>query len=293
LALARSHGYEPGAARALFALGVAADWGDDLERAAVRYEEARALLRALGDAFYLGLTLGNLANVRLWQGNVDDADALVEEALAAWRDVDNEWGLTGAITVAGAVALARNDQDRAVRLYAESLSRMRNLGDQRIIAGTLAAMAGFPLAAGQVERAAGWLGAAAATQEALGGGPLSDHRHQLRVLGATRARLGAATFEQAAEAGRARPLAEAVADALAFAAEACSAVPPKVSDQGLTPREREVLRLMVEGRSNPEIADALFISPRTAETHVTHILAKLGVTSRAEAAAHAVRVGLV
>ena len=60
----------------------------------------------------------------------------------------------------------------------------------------------------------------------------------------------------------------------------------------LTPREREVLRLLVEGRSNPEIAAALFVSPRTAETHVTHILAKLGVTTRAEAAAHAVRDGL-
>jgi DNA-binding NarL/FixJ family response regulator len=60
----------------------------------------------------------------------------------------------------------------------------------------------------------------------------------------------------------------------------------------LTPREREVLLLLVEGRSNPDIAEALFVSPRTAETHVTHILAKLGVTTRAEAAAHAVRVGL-
>jgi DNA-binding NarL/FixJ family response regulator len=60
----------------------------------------------------------------------------------------------------------------------------------------------------------------------------------------------------------------------------------------LTTRELDVLRLLVEGRSNPEIAAALFVSPRTAETHVTHILAKLGVTSRTEAAAHAVRVGL-
>ena len=46
------------------------------------------------------------------------------------------------------------------------------------------------------------------------------------------------------------------------------------------------------GRSNPEIAAALFVSPRTAETHVTHILAKLGVATRAEAAARAVRAGL-
>ena len=68
--------------------------------------------------------------------------------------------------------------------------------------------------------------------------------------------------------------------------------PPDQDKTQLTPREREVLRLLVEGRSNPEIAAALFVSPRTAETHVTHILAKLGVTSRAEAAAHAVRVGL-
>ena len=46
-----------------------------------------------------------------------------------------------------------------------------------------------------------------------------------------------------------------------------------------------------ENQARHEIAAALFVSPRTAETHVTHILAKLGVTTRAEAAAHAVRVG--
>ena len=62
---------------------------------------------------------------------------------------------------------------------------------------------------------------------------------------------------------------------------------------GLSPREREVLALLVDGRSNGEIAKELFISPKTASVHVTHILDKLGVRSRGAAAAVAVRAGLV
>jgi DNA-binding CsgD family transcriptional regulator len=65
------------------------------------------------------------------------------------------------------------------------------------------------------------------------------------------------------------------------------------ADGGLTPWEREVLRLVVTGNSNPEIAEALFLSRRTVTTHLTRIFAKLGVKGRAEAAVHAVRRGLV
>ena len=60
----------------------------------------------------------------------------------------------------------------------------------------------------------------------------------------------------------------------------------------LTPREREVLALVADGRTNRQIAEALFISEKTASVHVSNILAKLGVTNRAEAAAVAHRVGL-
>jgi len=60
---------------------------------------------------------------------------------------------------------------------------------------------------------------------------------------------------------------------------------------GLSAREWEVLELVAAGRSNGEIAEALFISPKTASVHVTHILDKLGVNSRVEAATIAVRVG--
>jgi DNA-binding CsgD family transcriptional regulator/tetratricopeptide (TPR) repeat protein len=69
-------------------------------------------------------------------------------------------------------------------------------------------------------------------------------------------------------------------------------VPAERSLAGLTPRELEVLRLLVEGRSNRQIAEALFISVKTASVHVTNLLAKLGVHSRLEAAATARRLGL-
>lgn len=62
---------------------------------------------------------------------------------------------------------------------------------------------------------------------------------------------------------------------------------------GLTDREREVLLLLAAGRSNPEIARALFISPKTASVHVSNNLAKLGVVGRVEAAAVVHRLGVV
>jgi DNA-binding NarL/FixJ family response regulator len=61
---------------------------------------------------------------------------------------------------------------------------------------------------------------------------------------------------------------------------------------GLTPREGDVLRLLAQGSSNREIGEALFISPRTVNFHVTNLLATLELDSRAAAAAFAVRHGL-
>ncbi|TXR57238.1 response regulator transcription factor [Quadrisphaera setariae] len=68
---------------------------------------------------------------------------------------------------------------------------------------------------------------------------------------------------------------------------------PRVGLGALTAREREVLVLVAEGRSNQEIADRLFISERTARTHVSHLLAKMGLSSRTQAALLAVKEGLV
>jgi DNA-binding NarL/FixJ family response regulator len=67
---------------------------------------------------------------------------------------------------------------------------------------------------------------------------------------------------------------------------------PAIETLGLTDREVEVLGLVAAGRSNPQIAAELFISPKTASVHVSNILSKLNVTSRGEAAAVAHRLGL-
>ncbi|HKP98863.1 MAG TPA: LuxR C-terminal-related transcriptional regulator, partial [Actinomycetes bacterium] len=68
--------------------------------------------------------------------------------------------------------------------------------------------------------------------------------------------------------------------------------PTAARSLGLTRREEEVLALVAAGRTNRQVAEALFISEKTASIHVSHILAKLGVGGRVEAAAVAHRLGL-
>lgn len=106
------------------------------------------------------------------------------------------------------------------------------------------------------------------------------------------------------EAGRALPMADAVAyaltvDALAFQPSMSHTVPapgmPTNSTQrlALTRREHDVLALLCQRRTNAEIADQLFLSPRTVEDHVSRLLGKLQVTNRRDAAAQAARLGLI
>ena len=94
-------------------------------------------------------------------------------------------------------------------------------------------------------------------------------------------------------------IAEAVEEAVALAeggpagAAAPAAGPPPGRAGPLTPREREVAVLVARGRTNPQVAQALVIAPRTAGRHVEHVMAKLGVHSRAEIGAWAAQQGLL
>jgi NarL family two-component system response regulator LiaR len=75
-------------------------------------------------------------------------------------------------------------------------------------------------------------------------------------------------------------------------AEADGAPSPARADD-LTGRELEVIRLVAQGRSNREIAEALWISEKTVKTHVSHVLTKLGLKDRTQLAIHALKSGLV
>jgi len=83
------------------------------------------------------------------------------------------------------------------------------------------------------------------------------------------------------------------ADRTATAPDLAASVPDAPPDLGLSKRELEVLALVAAGRTNGQIAHELFISPKTASVHVTHILDKLGVSSRIQAAMIAARAGIV
>ena len=296
LGIAQAHGYAFGQARALCGLGITAEWQGDLDRAAACYEEALALMRGL-DAperlpHWTVLPLANLADVALLRGDTAQATALAEEAVERWRQPGYLWGIAQARGTAAAAACERGDQARAARLYEATLADWLACADGRGLAGTLAGIAAVAMARGHLERAVRLLGAAWALRDALGVRFIAHHLYAERVLVAVRGRLDDATFAAAWAAGRELRLADAVAEARAALAVVETAVTAPAGHD-LSPRQLDVLRLLVAGHPDREIAAALSISPRTVQTHVAGIFAKLGANARVEAATIAVRRGIV
>jgi DNA-binding CsgD family transcriptional regulator len=158
----------------------------------------------------------------------------------------------------------------------------------------------------QPQRAARLLGAADRIRNALGIEDSQDSQdsefgrafHEGK-LAAVRAALGETAFAAAWEEGKELSLDDALAEVAAIDAAIFAEPPPAMWEpttsnrHGFSSRELEVLRLLAEGQSNAEIAEALFIEVRTVRAHVASILAKLDVPTRTAAAAFAIRHGLV
>jgi DNA-binding NarL/FixJ family response regulator len=161
-------------------------------------------------------------------------------------------------------------RDGEVDAWAAAVAATRAMNELLPLAYALSHHAEALAAAGDTAAAAAAAGEAADLARRMGAAPLLEELDAL----IRRARLQLAAAE-------------------APAPEDEAAAPDEFERLGLTAREAEVLRLVADGLSNRQIAEKLFISRKTASVHVSNILAKLGVSTRVEAAALAHRRGLV
>ena len=271
------------------------------------------------DGFGEYIARGLLAEHALWQGDIDTALAEVGTTLRAQR---HDYGSYGPPVIRVAAVGLGACADRAERARAarddgrvrDAIEKATELIEAAREAASYRRKPKFVLGV----EGRGWLARAEAEWRRTQGH--NDPQGWLAVLDAfgpafvyeaarSRWRLAEALAESgdrdeaqrqwrqamqtAGELGAA-PL-RAALDSLARRARLSSAAPgPADGDLALlTAREQEVLRLLVEGRTNREIGAALYIAPKTASVHVSNILAKLGAASRTEAAAIAHREGLV
>jgi DNA-binding NarL/FixJ family response regulator len=137
-------------------------------------------------------------------------------------------------------------------------------------------------------------------------GSAPDHAELHRATVEARAALQEAVVAAALAADRAMTIVAALDDALAALNASAAAAPPSANEEcepvadvqtreaveSLSPREREVLTLVAEGRSNKAIAEALYVSPNTVKTHVASLLSKLHAHTRVQLAAIATRQSL-
>jgi non-specific serine/threonine protein kinase len=286
----------------LSTLAIVAMFRGDYDRARHLMEAALAAVQAHAEtvpnaAALATSMLGDLANIAFRQGD-SEARRLAEECLTRQRALGDAWGASESLFLLALLAYDQGETAEAAAFCRESLALAwaeRNLQRVAFPLDRLAILAGE---AGQDEAAARLFGAAERLHEALGlARDAAVGAGRARALATARARSGEEAFAAAWAAGRALPVEGAVAEAarLEVGPVVPTSRPPTATaaEAGLTRREREVLRLLVGGHTDREIAAALCVSPRTVGGHVSHILAKFGVETRRGARDHALRHGLV
>jgi len=250
-------------------------------------EDAIPRVRANGNVKHLGLCLANLAFDSLRLGESAKAIAAAEECVALARDLGQPVLEAYCLTVSS-IALAESGAiKRAGDAIARALALSSALGtspqmmDAFRARGTIAAIEGRPL------EAAWFLGAAEA---AYAPSPLADPLDDKssgasRHWKAAKRQVGAVAWELAQRDGRTASRDEVLARALATPVTSPEGSrPPPLRHGVLTAREVEILSLLADGTSDREIADKLYISPKTASVHVANAKAKLGAASRLDLA---------
>jgi non-specific serine/threonine protein kinase len=317
LAPAREDGDPYRLAQTLFVRALAVGYGAERwDEAIALLEEARDLGSGLEDpALVHSYVLAVLGFVLLQKGEQGRGVALLEEVLPLQLETGRHMEAAFVLTELGRLDREAGEGARAARRYGESLRLQREGGSVLNLEPTIAGLAALAADHGRADSAARLLGMVKAIQERTGAAPVRlIQLDREQAESAARAMLGEEHFTAAVAAGRTLPFADAVDEALAVADElavvlavdgapvatsarlmpaASGPTPLATPSYGLSRREHEILALLAQRLSDKEIAEALFISPRTVMTHATHIFIKLDVANRREAAALAVRHGLI
>jgi DNA-binding CsgD family transcriptional regulator len=270
------------------------------DEAAAHFTNHEAMFQASGYESWIAHAHFHLGLIAWGQGDDARARGLLRDAYEAMDRSSSPADAIDPLRYLGLIACAAGDFDDAAKWFREEWKRLRQFGSRAAFAIGLADMATLAAARGAWQPAVRLFAKAEALAQTEGAAfslPARDHYE--RAHARAREVLGDAASQASAVAGLAltleQALAEAEAEALAIAASAGQEPQPVHDASGfrLTARELDVLRLLVEGHSDRQIGETLFIGARTVQTHVANLFAKLGVNTRAEAAAVAVRRGIV
>lgn len=281
-------------ARSLWFLALVAAKRGELERVQELQREAEFLNERIPSALWRIIPVAMDALAALVQGDGETAHRHLQTCVDFHLEHSYPWPRAWTIALMAEAAIIRGDRTAAMRLQQESLALFEQCGDVYAMLDGMLVIARHSTALGDAETAARLIGVAQRVHKAVGsrltwqGATIDDvYADIVAVLGESR-------LQGILQQSSAMNLKQGVELALATSGEVRQSRPaPPAGGFNLSPRELEILRLLAQGKSNQEIGDELFISPRTAGTHVANILGKMGVHSRAAAVSVALNGKLV
>jgi predicted ATPase/DNA-binding NarL/FixJ family response regulator len=277
-------------AYALFGLGLLRLRLGETELAGELLAASQETMQGVDDAFGLALCLYFYATATAAAGRLADARRLALEGLDASHRAGDTFTRGILSTLLGILDWLTGDPQAAEARAKEAVRIQDRTGHRWGMAMSLEALAWVAGSSGRPERAALLLGASAAVWHELGSAvPPFWRAYRDSCEVAARAALDQGRYRASWQEGYALSRDQATATALedqGTVPEARSAPAVAATEDAfeLSARELEVAQLVADGLSNPAIASALFVSVATVKTHVSHILAKLGLDSRTQLA---------
>lgn len=266
-------------------------------------EQALAHWRAVGDVSVEAASLQLLSWAQSRLGNMQEAVEYAEQSLVICRLLGHSTGIAQGLSTLADVVRRDGDDRRALEAYREALSLWSGVDIRWWSVRALTGLAGIAVTYEQPEPAAMLIGVidTRVSEEGAAGHPLVHPKSQSDYKVATETALrmlGPDRFEALRECGKTLSTGDLLVVANEITVPVVLGPPNDVlasspDPDALTEREQGVLRLMAGGHTDRKIAEALFLSHRTVNAHVGHILSKLGASTRREAVVKARASGML